>query len=417
MEETTTIAPEEQLGWTRPNVRTVDRDDLDLVLTKIAKVNRKAEKLGAAPFTFEVSEPRLVELMNPETGRPHHPKRFKQVVDITIHGAPVQVGGYRFLGRIDFEDGMVLVNARPGEEIPPRYRSATTYCDHCASQRRRNAVFVFRRDGDSQHVQVGRTCLQDFMGHEPAQVLWSASLWTELCDELEDGFGGGRASYMYQVDSVLQMAAAVVRVKGGFISRQQERDSDGTQESTASLVMGQLDPPRAHPRGWAHIYPPHQDIDRAAEAKAWALASMTKPEQSDYEYNLTTLLQANAVVTKRVGMVASLIGVYARHLGEVVAREKRVNAHVGQVGQRRKFIATFAGVSIFDTSYGTMFIGRFDTPEGQLIYKGSSPFWPRNITPGDTINMTATIKKHDEYKGFRQTHIQRAALLERRAAA
>jgi len=64
-----------------------------------------------------------------------------------------------------------------------------------------------------------------------------------------------------------------------------------------------------------------------------------------------------------------------------------------------------------------MFIGRFDTPEGQLIYKGSSPFWPRNITPGDTINMTATIKKHDEYKGFRQTHIQRAALLERRAAA
>lgn len=143
---------------------------------------------------------------------------------------------------------------------------------------------------------------------------------------------------------------------------------------------------------------------------------MLKPEQSDYEYNLTALLQADTVAAKRCGMVVSLIGVYARHLGDVVASEKRVNAHVGQINQRRRFTATFAGANAFDTAYGTLFIGRFDTPEGLLVYKGGSPFWANNTQPGEVFELTGTIKEHGEYKGTKQTMIQRVKVAEAVAA-
>lgn len=413
MSDASTIEHDETVTWSLPNVRTVQTWQVGAVLEKIEKVNRKALKLGVAPFTTELGPVRLVRVNTGETGgaRREDGHRYKEVVDITILGAPVEVSGYRFLGRVDFEDGAILVNARPGEHLPARYRTTTPYCDHCASLRQRNSVFIFRRDGGEQHVQVGRSCLKDFMGHDPAAVLWSSSLWSRLVDEIDEecGRGGGYQCDVTLVDTVLAMAAALVRVEGRFVSRSQAADSD-YMVATASRVDEQLFPPSIRPDGWVTIVPTEEDEKRAAEAKAWCLATMVKPDQSDYEYNLTTLVQQDAINIKRIGLVVSLAGVYAKHLGELVAKAKRVNEHVGEIGKRRSFSATYAGASSYDNAYGTVYIGRFDTPEGLLVYKGSSPFWSTELQPGAEIEFVATIKDHDDYRGTKQTLVQRVKL-------
>lgn len=414
---TTEASSDETVAWSLPNVRTVDAWAIGAVILKIAKVNVKAAKLGVPAFTYTVSAPRLVKVPEPE-GLGLRSARYKEVVDITIKGEPVQVSGYRFLGRIDFEDGMTLVSARPGEDVPARYRSATQECDHCASRRRRSKLFIFRRDGGEQHIQVGRSCLKDFMGHDPAQVLWSARLWGKLCADIDDVEmrGGVHGSPMMRVDDVLAMAAAVVRTRGGFVSRAQETSTEGRTPATAGLVFEQMHPPLNPPRGWVTITPTKDDEQRAAEAKVWAFESMIKSDQSDYEYNLVTLLKQEAVHDKRMGMLASLIGAYARHLGEVVAKARRVDAHVGTVGERGEFTAVFSGSSKYDNAYGTCFIGRFDTPQGLLVYKGSSPFWALDSKAGDVFRLSAAIKAHDEYKGTKQTIIQRVKVLEEAVA-
>lgn len=414
---TTAEADDQFPHWARPNVRAVDSWAIGAVLVKIEKVNAKAAKLGVPAFTYEVSEPRLVQVPQDDPLGIRPPK-YKEVVDITIHGEPVQVSGYRFLGRVDFEDGMTLVNARPGEEIPVRYRSATTMCDHCAVNRQRACIFVFRRDGGEQHIQVGRSCLKDFMGHDPAAVLWSTSLWATLRDGIdEECERGGRPQHLARVEDVLAMAAAVVRHHGRFVSRAQANDSEGRMVATSSLVFGQMNPPSPLPKDWVTITPTEDDVARAAEMQAWALETMVKPEQSDYEYNLTSLLQQETVQVKRLGMLVSLAGVYARHLGELVARAKRVNAHVGVVGKRQEFTATFAGQSTYDNAYGTVFIGRFDADAGLLVYKGSSPFWAADSKPGDEFKFVATVKDHADYKGTKQTLIQRVKVIEEAVAA
>ena len=131
---------------------------------------------------------------------------------------------------------------------------------------------------------------------------------------------------------------------------------------------------------------------------------------------LRELMGAERIKIRRIGIVTSLLGVYARHLGELVKREAAVNLHVGTAGKRREFVAKFAGCNSFETDYGTMFIGRFETSEGLAVYKGGSPFWSTDLKEGDDITFVATIKCHGEFNGRKQTMIQRAKVKEAVAA-
>ena len=380
--------------------------------------NSKAAKLGVPGFTATYGEVFTVKVKDDSAAAGYIEV---ERVTVTVVGAPIVIPNFRFLGRVDFEEGVTLVNARPGETIPARYFHATTYCDHCTSQRQRNMVYIFRRDGGEQHIQVGRTCLKDFMGHDPEAVLNSTRLEGSLFDAIDEEVGrGGRESPVIWLDSVLEMAAAVIRhnngafMSKGSASKINER-GDLFVPATSDLVFDQLFPQTPRPKGWVKITPEAQDVERAAAAKAWCLESMTDLS-NDYQHNLRELMGAERIKIRRIGIVTSLLGVYARHLGELVKREAAVNLHVGTAGQRREFVAKFAGSTTYETDYGTMFIGRFETTEGLAVYKGGSPFWDMDTKEGDEVVFTATIKCHGEFNGRKQTMIQRAKVKEAVAA-
>ncbi len=407
------------------STRTIPLFSVQAINDALAKINRKAEKLGVPGFAITFGEPRVEKRQLPVGGGEDvgvTPTIDVEVVDATIVGEPVQVGGYRLLSRIDFEDGLVLVNTRPGEQLPERFRSTTPVCQHCASQRRRKSVFIFRRNGDSQHVQVGSSCLKDFLGHDPAHLLWAMRLWDELCKSFdEDGSSGLRASQVVGVERVLELATAVVRENNGaFVSKEASRIASERGQhlwSTSSLVFDQLFPPSPKPERWHRVEVVEADTVHAKAAIAWCLEAFNRAGASEYESNLFQLVGNEYIQLKRIGIVASLIGAYNRHLGLVAERAKRVNAHVGEVGKRREFVATFNGSTTYDNDYGTVFIGRFDTPEGLLVYKGNSPFWDCGMKPGAQIKFVATIKSHDEYKGTKQTMVQRAKVIQEEAVA
>lgn len=396
------------------NVRTIPVYAISVIEAALAKINRKAGKLGAAGFRVEFGPVRV------ETRQVQAEDTCEaievEVVDATILGEPVQVSGYRLLSRIDFEGELVLVNSRPGEQLPERFRSTTPLCQHCASQRKRKSVFVFRRDGDEQHVQVGSSCLKDFLGHDPAALLQSMRLWDELCGEMdreERGYGW-REAQVIGVLRVLEMTNAVVRADNGvFTSRAAANaayDRGQHLQTTSSKVFAQLFPPPYPPKDWVTITATEEDAAAGQAAIEWARESFGRSGSSEYEHNLLKLVGVERVNLKRLGMLASLIGAYRRHLGIQAERAKKVNAHVGAVGQRAEFDVTFDGATSYETDYGTTYIGRFNSPAGQLVYKGGSPFWPSSIKPGDALRVKATIKKHDEYKGFAQTYIQRPVI-------
>jgi hypothetical protein len=408
----------EEPGFELPPTRDFPTWILGKVQVKVAAMNAKAAKLGLPPFELTIGEPYLVSL-------PQEPgdlaERFEERAVVGITGAPIHLSGYRFLARVDFEEGATLVNVRPGEVVPPRYRQATTFCDHCASKRRRNAVFIFRREGGEQHIQVGRSCLRDFLGYEPTALLWSVREWSRLNREFDEELGARRREHeQVGVQRILEMTAAVMRNDSGvYRSSSWAKDHEGAT-STASEVTTQLFPPRPLPRDFVKVAVTEEDIDRAAAALAWATEAIVGKDElrrSDYEQNLAQLITQPCVRLPRISMVASLMSAYARHLGDREKRAERINAWVGEVGKRREFEAVFAGASAYDTYYGTTFIGRFETPAGLLVYKGSSPFWDGALQVGAAVRFVATIKEHADYKGLKQTLIQRVKLAQEAVAA
>lgn len=78
--------------------------------------------------------------------------------------------------------------------------------------------------------------------------------------------------------------------------------------------------------------------------------------------------------------------------------------HVGSVGDRIEFQATMKFCMGFDGFYGTTYINTMVDSDGNIfVYKGGKPLGKR----GDVISLKATIKEHGDYKGAKQTVINR----------
>lgn len=91
-------------------------------------------------------------------------------------------------------------------------------------------------------------------------------------------------------------------------------------------------------------------------------------------------------------------------------QEKSNSRHVGDIGERIELSVTTKKVISFESFYGTYFIVLMHDASGNIIvYKGSS----LKNTPkeNDTATIKATVKKHDEYKGEKQTVINRPKIL------
>ena len=226
--------------------------------------------------------------------------------------------------------------------------------------------------------------------------------------------GGGRASQMIGLEDVMTAAVWAVR-EFGFVSRKaaEDRGTVPTSFSVSDALFGKKERSDYLDR----VTP--ADGEKAKAVIAWVQSEWGgKGDQaSDYEHNGVELTARTAVHVRRIGLLTSLVSAYDRANEERVARAKRVNAWVGTVGERREFTTTFAGANSFDTAYGVMFVMRFDSPEGLLVYKGGTPDWAvdanggKALEAGDEIKFVGTIKEHADYKGTKQTMVSRCAVI------
>lgn len=414
-----------ELDWFElANKRDVPEWLVGNLMAKLDKLNARAAKLGLDGFTITKGEVFERKRWHDAYGR----YIVERLVTVTVEGPKVKLAGWDLIGRIDFEDGMILVNARPDRELPVNYRAATPFCEHCKSDRRRNSVFVFKHD-DGHHIQVGRSCLKDFMGVEPTAALWALSAFRTLVDEIDEDMrgSGGSGHYRVALTEVMQAGAQSIR-ESGFASRKAVMDGKaGT--ATASDVDDLLFNPRVYAmvstrygmvegRKRPTAEESAADMAKGLAVIDWVLQTWgPKANKSDYEYNAVELLQQESVSPKRIGLLVSLIAAYNREHEEKAKRERLVDAWVGKLKERRVFEAVYQGCNSFDGNFGTFWVARFATAEGMLVYKGNSPFWNTGLNGGESIKLIGTIKAHDDYKGFKQTLISRCEVLDDEAFA
>lgn len=381
---------------------------LVLVTQRIETINRKARKLGLEPVTFKVGEQRIVcNALRYGDNRP------RTEVEVSIFGEqPRLAGGWKLLGVVDHREALPIVWNVPGHELPAGQRERGAVCDHCNAIRRRSDTFVLVDEAGTVK-QVGRQCMGDFLGSTKTDPVAALNVWRTLFDVLsgEEIERHGSAPDVIEVRKVVKLAAALVRTYGWLsVTKAQMNNASSTADQVRVL-----DNPlsNAYARLSEDIKPNlTEELEREVDVMLeWARHSALT---SDYMANLKALASCEYVRLDKVNLLASLPASFWRaEEREVVERAKlaaRQSGYVGEVGKRVTMTLTLtAEPRRFDSAY-TTFLHEFVDAQGFVFtWWGSSPATCVDLgwVVGEAREAKVTIKKHEEFRGFKRTVVTR----------
>ena len=340
---------------------------------------------------------------------------------LTLIGETPKYAGWTFLAALEHLDGENVVRAVPGHDVPVTYRTRGPVCDHCHSARRRNETYVLRHESGSI-TQVGSTCIADFLGSDDAgKLAANASYLAAARGIAEEGCEGFSSSGNRDVmlEDYLVYVAWVVRNEG-WMSRTKARelDTNATADRASTLMFD------SKAREYAKYDPSAEDVATATASAQWAeeiTDADIAHETGDYLHNLRAIARSGIVGRKSEGLAASMVVAYQRAVGRARARAERDAAraarkpseYVGTPKVRQSFgTVTLDFVTGYDTDYGYTTVLKFLTPEGNvLVWKATSTDVTREDV-GKKYELTGTVKKHEDYKGQKQTILNRCKLVD-----
>lgn len=348
-----------------------------------------------------------------------------ELLDLELTAERPVLAGWVFLAVVEPLNGGNLIRQVPGAnvgegELVP-WRQGQISCDHCGTIRKRTETFIVRADGSDPTIaegtyrQVGRNCLEPFLGGKSAATIIAQLTWGDIVraagDDGDGGWGGGTVAEVFDPKVLLAQTAAVIRLDG-WVSRGQARANDGVS-ATADKVLYLLTPPFSDPKGvWRRererCAPTPQDLTYGTEALQWAQGVAAS---TDYERNLSLVARQEHVKRSHVGILASAMSAYFRVLGQEVERRRiatvatvHPSTHVGEIGQRLDLKLEVQRVTTKDTDYGALhIISMRDQANNLVVWMTGST----TATPGDRLHVRGTVKKHNEYNGEQQTVLTR----------
>jgi hypothetical protein len=390
--------------------------NLPVIQARIDKLNKKAIKIGTQPIQINIISEDFIDVASAN----NMTVKIKYL-EITITGETPKINGWSFAATIQHEDlGNILkISPEFKETLPLEYRKAETKCDHCNTDRNRKDTYVLKSDA-GEWKQVGRSCLKDFLGHaSPEQIaMWAemlCSIESDIFEELDEnvGFGGRHAEY-FALDDILLMTKRLVNLKG-YIPKSKENIQEGVsyQTSTISDISDLFDNYGKNERRdyLLSILPITTDQDKDFIIKAKE-AAQNLPDDiaNDYLWNLKMLSAKEYINRKNFGLAASLISFYSREINKT--ENEKLNAsseYFGEEGKRSEYTLKVISKKEIETQYGITTMIQFLNDNNKAIWFASGIKDEYEID--QSYNVKATIKKHEDYKGRKQTQLTRVKII------
>jgi hypothetical protein len=399
-------------------IRFENRDVVEEGLSAIAKRARRKGIPGALAWSWGSIETRTEE----HDGSPGGQRRYR-VIFLALEGEAPRFEGWRFLATLQHERDGNIVRAVPGEEAPLWARSTPSKCDHCNSTRRRNDTYILAHD-DGRTVQVGSSCIKDFLGCEDA---WNLAAKAELvaeARELSERSYGSTGREEVEID--VYLAYVVWCVKNfGWVPRTRK---EGAPKDLPTADMAD----QVIARGGYGFTTEALTDEIKAEARAAVEWTRNIPETSgDYLYNIRMVARLGFVEPRTRGLAASIVIAHQKAIGEARRREERAatpSRHVGVVGEKAAWGMTESPkktarldidpltldfVADYPTQYGVTTVLKFRDVEGNIIVWKASGAAPERSDVGKKYALSGTIKAHIDYQGQAQTMVTRCKLTEK----
>mgnify|MGYP000132529642 CR=1 FL=1 len=291
------------------------------------------------------------------------------------------------------------------------YRDGPSMCEHCNKKRARNDTYVLRSPGGA-FKQVGRSCLKDFTGIDPAAALFLAKMYEFLNFNDDRPMADWDVSLVGTTEYLAQVLFLIEKL--GFHSKSKVADEGGVATVEMSLKFDKLieEAPEWVPQ-FADAF---ERLSAQAKAvQAW-FAAKTETGTNFFDSNVKSLL-ANSVLpldARALGFVCAGVNAYLKSQQEAKESLELPSKHVGKPGDklkaevrliRRAAFPGFRGLIwllVMRDDEGNLFVWRTGSPPDCLIYCDPDLF---------SFQISFTVKEHSEYRGKLQTDILRVKVL------
>lgn len=383
---------------------------------KIASIKARAVKRGWTGDLDITGERRVITNTGSPLPYPDYPAGAQVVrVETTITGEPACYEGWRLLAALDFapaEDGTGswIVRCAPGldDAVIDRAGLRAGACDHCETDRpNRRHLYAVQHLETGRLVQIGATCLRDFLGHNLNPVFISAG------DLRAEEWAAGSGPESWTPQWVVQVALAAVEVDG-WTSR---HAAGAERHATADLVEAYLNERGKTGAETRRLIDPAMPAAASlAPAVIEAVLAEVGSAREGYPANLAAALRAEQAGEREIGLLASTVACWRRLVADSALGEAAGPADgqpepvwLGRIGDKVEIsgvVRTAMSVDGFayNSTQRLLILRAGDTLA--KIYTAAR--WSYDVSSGDTLRLTATVKAHDVYRGEQQTVLTRA---------
>ncbi len=391
---------------------------------ELEKLAKKARRFGCPDIQVVVGESRIVESHRKGwDGEMYLAK--EHITDLLIEGEAPRFGDHEFLARIERTPNGNIVDTRPDiKDLDPAWRTTDGRCEHCKTSRRRKDVYVVRDMTTGTQLQVGRTCLRDYLGMDDPKAIAARFRFFREVSESEEGWGSGSVAWARSIKELLRLAAVSIRLFGWCSKGQAQNDESVTP--TVSYVDLGLSNPSQLDKYSRPLYDQimdavgDEDTKVAQETMTWVRGATA---DGDYLHNLKVLLTEDMLYdSRRMGLVVSAVSSYLRAQEREVRRTKTYetdvqSAHVGEPGERIRgiLVTKESGRVVGGNDWGETVMIKFRDDAGNIYswFTGTGS----GKQDGERAVIDGTVKRHNYYRGIKETQLTRVKVKDVEVAA
>lgn len=345
---------------------------IEAVEAKLAVIARKCEKLGCAFEYKRLGECRIPFFVGKAV--------FKvSGVEIEVSGT-AKINGWSFVAEIEHHSTGNIV--RTYGEAEAEWFTCEPKCEHCHTKRDRSVTYIVE-DENGNRKQVGKSCLMLYTNGLSAEMACSVVSAIDTCRSYEQDDSFLRETSAYSIEDFVKVALDIVRTYGydrdSFINRVNEAKHTATEEQANEFIA------------WASAYEPKNDFER------------------------------NAINVFKLGYVelfkhGRILGAFIAKFVREQSKSKLVSEWLGEVGQRIEFTITNLYKQVRILYFKTVCVGRhchevpvsmITADNGSVIIYAGEVSIDYGTYGSYAVKVVATIKSLGEYKGVKQTVIQR----------
>ena len=382
---------------------------------RVSKLNRRAKRLGvpALEITFgEIYLKRLNSFDAMGYGLIESGDQIPVRIAKILGKVPVINGNVELLAIVKRVEDRNMITEISKDFDGSGYADCKIVCDHCKANRSRKSAMLVRHDGEIK--MIGTSCRNSFFGKPIAHILWNAwSVFKEM--DLLGNFEldqpriskGGLSTVDY-----LAAALVVVEDSNGFVKSSEE----GSTKYLTGKLLDSCD--IRDNELCARI---DSKVGEACDLINWAASRAC---ESTFDENLKTAAMASNVTDESStrGLLCYLTVARRREIERKAEKELRAKkaaapsvdgSFIGAIGERLEMLVTLNGVRHFESDWGTQTVFLMTDPDENhiVLISGSSPKLFRtpscDLKIGSSFDVRATVKRHNEKYGQKQTIVSR----------